>query len=49
MGISFVISSIAPLLVGGLADLVGLRSAFVCGALLALAGVPIVYLLPRDE
>jgi FSR family fosmidomycin resistance protein-like MFS transporter len=49
MGISFVISSIAPLLVGGLADLVGLRSAFVCGALLALAGVPIVCLLPRDE
>jgi FSR family fosmidomycin resistance protein-like MFS transporter len=47
MGISFVIGAVIPMLVGGLADLVGLRVAFGCSAILALAGVPIIRLLPR--
>lgn len=49
MGISFVISAVVPTLVGGLADLVGLRTAFLLSALLALMGIPIIRLLPRDE
>jgi FSR family fosmidomycin resistance protein-like MFS transporter len=49
MGISFVISSVIPMLVGGLADIVGLRTAFAWSALLALVGVPLIYLLPRDS
>jgi hypothetical protein len=35
-------------LVGGFADLVGLRTAFAWSALLALLGVPLIFTLPRD-
>lgn len=49
MGISFVIGAAGPLLVGGLADLVGLRTAFALSAFLALVGVPLVFALPRDS
>jgi FSR family fosmidomycin resistance protein-like MFS transporter len=48
MGISFVIGAIIPFLVGGLADLVGLRTAFAWCAVLAVPGVPLIYTLPRD-
>lgn len=48
MGISFVSSAMIPLLVGGLADLVGLRTAFAWSAILAFAGVPLIFALPRD-
>lgn len=46
MGISFVISAAGPLLLGALADLVGLRAAFVWSTLLALGGVPFIARLP---
>jgi FSR family fosmidomycin resistance protein-like MFS transporter len=49
MGISFVIGAAGPLLVGGLADLVGLRTAFAWSAFLALVGVPLVLALPGDS
>jgi FSR family fosmidomycin resistance protein-like MFS transporter len=49
MGISFVIGSVIPMLVGGLADMAGLRTAFAWSALLALVGVPFIYLLPQDS
>lgn len=49
MGISFVSGAMIPLLVGGLADLVGLRTAFAWSAVLALVGVPLIYALPRDS
>jgi FSR family fosmidomycin resistance protein-like MFS transporter len=46
MGISFVISAAGPLLVGALADLLGLRAAFVWSTVLALGGLPFIALLP---
>jgi len=49
MSISFIIGAAGPVLVGALADVVGLRTAFVWGTLLALTAVPFIYLLPRDE
>ena len=48
MGISFVNGAVVPLLVGGLADLLGLRTAFAWSAILALVGVPFIFALPRD-
>jgi FSR family fosmidomycin resistance protein-like MFS transporter len=48
MGISFVIGAIGPVLVGGLADRVGLRTAFVWSTFLALLSVPLVYWLPGE-
>ena len=48
MGISFVNGAVIPLLVGGLADLVGLRTAFAWSAILALVGAPFIFALPRD-
>jgi FSR family fosmidomycin resistance protein-like MFS transporter len=48
MGISFLTNALIPLLVGGFADLVGLRTAFAWSALLALLGVPLIFTLPRD-
>lgn len=49
MGISFVIGALGPVLIGGLADVVGLRAAFTWSACLALAGVPLIYWLPRPD
>jgi FSR family fosmidomycin resistance protein-like MFS transporter len=46
MGISFIISAAGPLLLGALADLAGLRSAFAWSALLALGGLPFIAWLP---
>lgn len=48
MGISFVVSAVIPSLVGGLADVTDLRTAFAGSALLALLGLPLVYWLPQD-
>jgi FSR family fosmidomycin resistance protein-like MFS transporter len=49
MGISFVISSVSPTLLGWLADLTDLQTAFTYAALLALAAVPLIYFLPRKH
>ena len=49
MGISFVTGAIIPPLVGALADIVGLRTAYGWSAVLALAGLPLIYALPRDS
>jgi FSR family fosmidomycin resistance protein-like MFS transporter len=48
MGISFVINAMLPLVVGWLADMVGLRTAFSWSAVMALTSLPIIYFLPRD-
>jgi len=47
MGINFVVVSGITVLVGWVGDLLGLRAAFAWSAVLALAGVPVVYFLPR--
>jgi FSR family fosmidomycin resistance protein-like MFS transporter len=49
MGINFVIGALMPLLVGALADRVGLRVAFGSSAVAALIGVPLLYFLPKAE
>jgi FSR family fosmidomycin resistance protein-like MFS transporter len=49
MGFSFVISAMIPLLVGAVADVVGLRTAFAWSAVIAFAGVPLIYALPKDS
>jgi FSR family fosmidomycin resistance protein-like MFS transporter len=49
MGISFVINAMLPLLIGQLADMVGLRTAFSWSAIVALTSLPIIYFLPQDE
>jgi len=49
MAISFVSSAVIPLLVGALADQVGLRTALTWSAIVALMGVPLIYALPRDS
>jgi FSR family fosmidomycin resistance protein-like MFS transporter len=49
MGISFVIGAVVPMLVGFLADTVGLRTAFTWSALVSLAGVPFIFFLPADD
>lgn len=48
MAISFGTGAVIPPLVGGLADLLGLRMAFGVSAVLALASVPLIFLLPHD-
>jgi FSR family fosmidomycin resistance protein-like MFS transporter len=48
MAISFVSGALIPLLVGALADRVGLHTALAWSAILALMGVPLIYALPRD-
>jgi len=48
MGLSFVISATAPLLLGFLADALGLNTAFAASAVVALIGVPLVHWLPQD-
>jgi FSR family fosmidomycin resistance protein-like MFS transporter len=48
MGIAFVIGAVTPFLVGWLADIVGLDSAFAWSAVLSLVSVPLVFALPGD-
>jgi hypothetical protein len=38
---------VVTIFVGWLADLMGLKSAFSVSALLGLAGVPMIFLLPK--
>ena len=47
MGINFLIVSGVTVLGGWLGDIIGLRAAFAWSAVLALAGVPVIYFLPR--
>jgi FSR family fosmidomycin resistance protein-like MFS transporter len=47
MMISFAIRGLIILLVGGIGDLFGLQSAFIGCAILAVFGLPFVFLLPR--
>jgi FSR family fosmidomycin resistance protein-like MFS transporter len=49
MGISFLISAGITVVVGWLADLVGIRNAFLISAFLAFAGVFFVFLLPESQ
>jgi FSR family fosmidomycin resistance protein-like MFS transporter len=49
MAISFVSGALIPLLVGALADRVGLHTALNWSAIVALVGVPIIFALPRDS
>ena len=48
MGLSFVIGATAPLLLGLLADALGLNTAFAASAVVALIGVPLIHWLPQD-
>jgi FSR family fosmidomycin resistance protein-like MFS transporter len=48
MGINFVVISAITVLVGWMGDMMSLRAAFAWSAVLALAGVPVVFLLPRE-
>lgn len=47
--LNFVITSLAVVLVGTVADRFGLRTAYLASALVMLAGLPFVFLLPKDE
>jgi len=48
MGISFLTTAVITVFVGWLADLFGLKAAFAISALLGLAGVPIIFFLPKS-
>jgi len=48
MTIHFMSTAVITIFVGWLADLMGLKAAFSVSALLGLAGVPIVFLLPKS-
>jgi len=47
MGMTFVIQAAATIILGVLADIVGLQTAFVISAALPLLGVPLILLLPK--
>jgi FSR family fosmidomycin resistance protein-like MFS transporter len=49
MGVNFLCMAAITLLMGWLADRIGLRATFTVGGLLGLAGVPVVFLLPKSE
>jgi FSR family fosmidomycin resistance protein-like MFS transporter len=49
MAVAFVSSSIVTLLVGGIGDLFNLRTAYLVSAILILAGLPFVFLLPKTN
>ncbi|MDY6989182.1 MAG: MFS transporter [Thermodesulfobacteriota bacterium] len=48
MAIDFVVLSTVTVLVGWMGDMMGLRAAFAWSAVLALAGVPAIFLLPKQ-
>jgi len=48
MAIDFVVLSTVTVLVGWMGDIMGLRAAFAWSAVLALAGVPVILLLPKQ-
>jgi MFS transporter, FSR family, fosmidomycin resistance protein len=49
MALNFSITSLATLTAGIIADHFGLHTAFLVGAVLMLVGLPVVWLLPKDE
>jgi len=49
MGISFLTTAAVTVFVGWLADLFGLKAAFTTSALLGLAGIPIIFFLPKSS
>ena len=49
MGMTFVIQAAAIIILGVLADLLGLQMAFAISAMMPLLGVPLILLLPRDN
>jgi MFS transporter, FSR family, fosmidomycin resistance protein len=49
MALEFVGGSIITVIVGALADRFGLREAFAIGAVIAICGVPFVFLLPKKS
>jgi FSR family fosmidomycin resistance protein-like MFS transporter len=49
LSVTFVSESLGAVVLGGLADLFGLGIAFLVSALLLLAGLPLVLLLPRQR
>jgi FSR family fosmidomycin resistance protein-like MFS transporter len=49
MGINFVTAGAVTLLVGGMADLIGFRWAFLASAVIGLGGIPFVFRLPARK
>lgn len=49
MGINFVISSIAVMLIGFFGDLIGLEKTFKIAAIISLAGIPFILILPKTK
>ncbi|MCK4788358.1 MAG: hypothetical protein KAV87_31745, partial [Desulfobacteraceae bacterium] len=49
MGINFLTTAAVTVFVGWLADLFGLKAAFTTSALLGLAGIPIIFILPKSS
>jgi FSR family fosmidomycin resistance protein-like MFS transporter len=49
MAVHFLSTAAVTIFVGWLADLLGLRMAFTLSALLGLAGVPMIFLLPKSR
>lgn len=49
MAVSFISSSVVTLLIGGISDLFSLSTAYTVSAVLILAGLPFVFLLPKTN
>ena len=49
MALNFGIRSVVIVFVGGLADWIGMRTAFLACATMGLLGTPFVFLLPRES
>ncbi len=49
LSLAFLSESLGAVVLGALADLLGLRIAFIASAVLVLAGLPLVLLLPRER
>jgi FSR family fosmidomycin resistance protein-like MFS transporter len=47
MAMSFLIRSVAVVLLGGIGDLLGLRQGFMISGILMLLGIPLIFLLPQ--
>jgi predicted MFS family arabinose efflux permease len=49
LSVTFVSEALGAVVLGALADLFGLGTAFVAAALVLLGGLPLVFLLPRQR
>jgi MFS family permease len=49
LSVTFVSEALGAVVLGALADLFGLGTAFVAAALVLLGGLPLVFLLPRER